>query len=302
MSSVYQQYQHVEKLGSDEVNGLLEGECYIFPKIDGTNAHVWKDCYGKIHYGSRKRELSLDADNAGFMRWAMDCEWLQAIMERLPYDSHVYGEWLVPHSLKTYTEDAWRQFYIFDVIVDGKYIHYKYLGSNILFHHVPCTRIIINPKLMDIKRCLAENTYLIQDGEGCGEGVVVKNYDFVNKFGRVCSGKMVTNEFKERHTREMGAPVSRGTSYIEEKIVNDFLSKDIIDKAFLRTIGDEGWNARKIPQLLGVIWHDFVTEQIWDILKANKNPQIDFKVLQRFCNKKIKEARPDLFNNKFDII
>ena len=31
-----------------------------------------------------------------------------------------FGEWLVPHSLKTYREDAWRDFYIFDVMKDDK--------------------------------------------------------------------------------------------------------------------------------------------------------------------------------------
>ena len=37
--------------------------------------------------------------------------------------------------------------------------------------------------LENIEKCLEENKYLIKDGEGCGEGVVIKNYDFINKFG-----------------------------------------------------------------------------------------------------------------------
>jgi ATP-dependent RNA circularization protein (DNA/RNA ligase family) len=30
-------------------------------------------------------------------------------------DLRLYGEWLVPHTLKTYNDDAWRKFYVFDV-------------------------------------------------------------------------------------------------------------------------------------------------------------------------------------------
>lgn len=31
-------YQHLERLGNQETNGILDGEVYVFPKIDGTNA------------------------------------------------------------------------------------------------------------------------------------------------------------------------------------------------------------------------------------------------------------------------
>ena len=53
----YTKYMHVEKLGSGEVEGILDGTCYLFYKIDGTNACVW---YGEntdtLQFGSRKRQ------------------------------------------------------------------------------------------------------------------------------------------------------------------------------------------------------------------------------------------------------
>jgi len=33
----FMKYQHVERYGTDEVEGIELGETYIFPKIDGTN-------------------------------------------------------------------------------------------------------------------------------------------------------------------------------------------------------------------------------------------------------------------------
>ena len=105
---MYKKYIHLERIGTDAVEGITTGDCYIFPKIDGTNACFWFDSMDqKLHCGSRNRELSLDSDNAGFMNWAVNQSNLVELAKEYP--NHVfYGEWLVPHTLKTYKDDAWR--------------------------------------------------------------------------------------------------------------------------------------------------------------------------------------------------
>ena len=111
---MFRKYTHLERFGNSAVRGIEIGECYIFPKIDGTNASVWYHD-GKLCTGSRSRELSVENDNAGFHAWAIEDEKLKAFFAEYP-SFRLYGEWLVPHSLKTYREDAWRKFYIFDVV------------------------------------------------------------------------------------------------------------------------------------------------------------------------------------------
>lgn len=285
----YLKYQHVEKLGNTEVDGILFGECYIFPKLDGTNSHVWKDRDGVVHFGSRNRELSLGSDNAGFMAWGVDQDW-----SCLGSGDHLFGEWLVPHSLKTYRDDAWRKFYVFDGLKDdGRYYSYDELKSTYgCLNIIEPISIITNPKLEDIQRCLDENKYLIKDGSGVGEGVVIKNYEFVNKFGRVVWGKMVTNGFKDKHTETMGgAPRSSGTSYVEERIVSRYLSKDVIDKVYANICNDvDGWSSKYIPRLLSTVFYDFVRESSWDFVKGEKFPVIDYKVLKGFVEMKVKET------------
>ena len=64
VSHSFSKYQHVERFGTTETNGIEMGMCYIFPKIDGTNSQLWFEA-GYLHAGSRNRELSLDNDNAG---------------------------------------------------------------------------------------------------------------------------------------------------------------------------------------------------------------------------------------------
>lgn len=56
----YKPYQHIERLGTQETEGILDGTCHIFPKIDGTNATVYLGDDGNLHGGSRKRELTIE--------------------------------------------------------------------------------------------------------------------------------------------------------------------------------------------------------------------------------------------------
>ena len=66
----FERYQHIERIGTVETNGIEFGTCFIFPKIDGTNGQLWITA-GVLRAGSRNRELSLDNDNQGFMQWAV---------------------------------------------------------------------------------------------------------------------------------------------------------------------------------------------------------------------------------------
>ena len=54
---MFVKYQHVERFGNLEVQNIELGQCYIFPKIDGTNASVWLED-GDVKAGSRTRESS----------------------------------------------------------------------------------------------------------------------------------------------------------------------------------------------------------------------------------------------------
>ena len=40
---MFKKYPHLERFGMDGVSGIELGHCYIFPKLDGTNAQVWID-------------------------------------------------------------------------------------------------------------------------------------------------------------------------------------------------------------------------------------------------------------------
>jgi hypothetical protein len=114
----FRKYDHVVRLGHLDAFGLCDGLVHVFPKLDGTNSSVWLDGNGEIQAGSRSRVLSEGADNAGFLSWVHEPDNYARIYGALSAfgeGTHIYGEWLVPHTIKGYREDAWRRFWMFDV-------------------------------------------------------------------------------------------------------------------------------------------------------------------------------------------
>ena len=68
----FHKYMHIERLGTDEVEGIEIGRVHVFPKIDGSNGSVWYDSdNGIIEAGSRNRVLTLDNDNQGFYEYIL---------------------------------------------------------------------------------------------------------------------------------------------------------------------------------------------------------------------------------------
>lgn len=296
----FHKYMHLERLGTNEVDGIEVGTCHVFPKLDGTNASVWMDDEGNIKAGSRNRELTLEKDNAGFYAWVLENEdWFKSFFRETNVNNTLYGEWLVPHSLKTYRDDAWRRFYVFDVLernVSGylPYEMYKPWMDQHGFDYLAPLAIVKNGSIESFERCLEKNTFYIKEGEGTGEGIVIKNYSWQNDYGRVVWAKLVTNQFKEIHHKEMGAP-EVGQQTLEEKIAEEFVTQHLVDKVYAKIENEDGWSSKMIGKLLGVVWHDLVTEEIWEITKKYKNPKIDFKQLQRYTTQRIKELKRELF-------
>lgn len=306
----FKKYQHLERFGTTEVQNIELGEVYVFPKIDGTNASVWINEKGEVQAGSRKRHLTLDSDNAGFLAWVLKQNNIKEYLLENP--SHrLYGEWLVPHSLKTYKSTAWKNFYVFDVTVDKphekiphegadkvEYIHYKVYKRLLEKHninYIPPICTATNASYEQFINQLDKNVFLIEDGKGVGEGIVIKNYAFSNRFGRNVFAKIVTSEFKEKHAKVMGGHDVKGKKMIEEEIAKEFVTQALVEKVYSKIENEGGFNSRKIPQLLNTVFYDVVNEESWNFVKKHKNPSINFKTLQHFVFSEVKQKAPQLF-------
>jgi ATP-dependent RNA circularization protein (DNA/RNA ligase family) len=294
----YKSYMHIEKFGREEVEGIELGDCYIFPKIDGTASVLWIDDNGEIKAGSRTRELSLGKDNANFYSSVLDQGQFKGIKELLKTHSNyiVFGEWLVPHSLRTYRDDAWRKFYLYDILaIDGEntrylsYDEYEPLCKEYEINYIPCLAKIRNGSYEQFIHVMNQNNYLIKDGMGIGEGIVIKNNNFKNKYGRTTWAKIVTSEFKEKHIKEMG-PNEIDNKMIEDRIIAEYLTEAMISKIQAKIVNEVGeWNNKYINRLIETCFHDLVIEELWTVIKDLKQPTINFKTLRHFVVIKVKQ-------------
>lgn len=292
----FKKYQHVERFGTIETHGIDIGMCYVFPKIDGTNSSLWIN--GGLQAGSRNRHLSLDNDNAGFYNWAVKNINILNFFHSNP-NIRLFGEWLVPHTLKTYEESAWRNFYVFDVMNAGEeyisYEAYKPLLEEFNIEYIPPICKVKNPTYERLNAQLEKNGYLIEDGKGTGEGIVIKNYDYKNKFGRQTWAKIVKNDFKLKHQKVNDVCEIKENKMIEEVIVNKYINLVFINKEFAKIESIDGWSSKSIPRLLNTIYYTLIKEESWNFIKENKYPIINYKRLNQILIQKIKELKPDIF-------
>jgi hypothetical protein len=286
-----------------ETDGLDVGTVWIFPKIDGTNGSVWLENPVErggdfIHCGSRNREVTPEDDNAGFAKAMKSDGNIICALHKYP-EWRIYGEWLVPHTLKTYREEAWKEFYIFDVHNGERWLTYEEYAQPLIDQYlnvIPPLAVIENPSDEQLMGLLDTNTYLIKDGCGAGEGLVLKNYAHVNKFGRQTWAKIVRTAFKDKHRSDSPVKVSQGKNIYEIQIVNDFVTMALVDKVYANIFNEQGgWSAKFIPRLLQTVFYDLVREHAWDMCKNYKYPTINFGKLRKYANAKTKELKSELF-------
>ena len=294
-------YQHVERLDSDEVDGILDGEVYIYTKLDGTNAGVHYD-NGKVIVNSRKRELSEGKDNAGCMVYVLSQPKFEQFFKEFP-NLYLYGEFLVKHTVKTYKDSAWRKLYVFDVVDFSNpenprylsYEEYEPLLKKYNIEYIPLIAVLNHPSKEDILSYLDKTTFLQSDNKTPGEGLVIKRYGgWKNKYGRTTWAKIVCKEFMV--SKKIHREVS--PNEIEELIVEKFCTDAFIEKELAKILEDievDNWDNKYIGRCLNSVYHELISEEAWHFVKKFKNPKIDFSILCVLVTEKTKNVMHDFF-------
>lgn len=263
----YKSYQHIEKLGREECEGVLDGTVSVQTKIDGTNAVVFLGDDRKVHAGSRRKELTAEQDNHGFFQMIERDEKIRAYLEKHP-THYLYGEYLVPHTIKTYDTDAWNKFYIFDVFaLDGDYGRYlaydEYVPALEEFElaYIPEIARLENPTIEQVAECIKKTHYLMP--EGCvAEGVIAKNYNYKNKWGHVVWGKIVSEEFFNRKQKLRTKNHDAKSVAFEEQIANQYITDPVIYKEYAKIKNDypDATRQETIGRVLGAVYESFLEE------------------------------------------
>lgn len=297
----FQKYQHIERMGKEDVEGILDGECFIFPKLDGTNASVWASFHEleslppvsvmTIRTGSRNREITPEDDNAGFAKFVQENKEVFARLFEQHPNFRLYGEFLVKHTIKRYTADAWDKFYVFDVTIEHEGIEsylpfavYQPILESFGIPVVPCMGTVRDYQ-GDFSEFVNNNTFLLS--EGIGEGIIVKRYGFVNEFGRTQWMKVLAPEFKV-------AKATEEKPGLEDEIAEKYVTTTLVEKELAKLENLPSHNGIQ-GRLIQSVWHCILTEEMAEIVKKYKQPKIDFKLLQIAVTKQTKLCKPQLF-------
>lgn len=237
--------------------------------------------------------LSEENDNAGCWKFVQSQECFRAYLEKHP--AHIlYGEFLIHVHLKTYEPSAWNKVYIFDVYDTEKeaYLPYEEYVKELetcKIPYIPPVSIVDNPTQAALDEALEHCDFLNQGKPG--EGIVIHNAGFKNKYGHTVFAKLVRKEYKQKkHLPDINKLT------VEESIVEKFCTEEFIEKEYGKLVNDlGGWSSKYIGRLLGTVYHTFITEEAWNFIKAFHNPTVDFGLLNRLVVDKVKDIKGNLF-------
>lgn len=307
----YQSYQHIERFNKIETeysdfNDMPTHSIDVFEKMDGTNCFVSYDPdLTSWVIGSRKRQISVKDDNAGFAAY-VECanddhiEDLRRFLRDTDGRYGVYGEWMGNSkflgTIKYYVPSA-LGFHVFDVYDDaeGRYLSYDEYSA--MFEDYEFIRYV--PRIDTVSAIDAEvladiaksATYMLPDGK-VGEGIVLKDYDY-RTYGRQQFFKLVLDEFFEqkRKSRRERPQLEGG---IEPVLVDKFVTVSEIEKSRTKTLvrlGEDAQLKRVLPMTMELVFHDLVQENGYELAKIamKEGHPVDFGRLRREVQNRVRE-------------
>ena len=309
-----QKYTHVERLSSPEVEGLLDGPITWSAKLDGTNASLrWDVKNNCIAAFSRTRQLNSENDNAGFYSWANSDDSEAKFLRNFCFHNPnliLYGEWLGQNKfighIKDYNQDALGKLWLFDVY-DIEKEHYlredewrraldiAYGGKSYQDYPFPWYvpyYPMLEPTMELIEKVASTNTFLLDNANHPGEGIVIRRPDFRNKWGHYEIGKYVRDEYRQSKSK-LKQPAIAGE--VEKSIVAEFVTDAEISKTLAKVLlmnNQDKFNpkdGKTIGMTLNLVFNDAILDEMKSILKKFKNPIINFRALQNLCNQRTRE-------------
>ena len=255
-------YLDIERCKESYASTFEVGEPIVIQvKIDGSNASIAYDSKtNSLVAFSRRQALNEMNTLNGFWNYVQSLD-VKAFAEILGDRYIIFGEWLVPHSVK-YPEDMYKKFYMFDVWDRETEQYLTQEDSLAIFdrlkYYIPnYVHTIYNGPFISWEHTLAflkENIY----GEApCMEGIVIKRQDKLwSKSSRLPYYVKVVNEkFSEVHSSKPKTidPEKLAAREVEQAAVAEVVTKRRIQKMLQKFEEDNlipsDWGGESMKQI-----------------------------------------------------
>ena len=143
---------------------------------------------------------------------------------------------------------------------------------------------IDNPTVDDLEALLAKNNYLTVN-DNVGEGIVIKNYNFKNCYGRITWGKLINADFKnvKDKTHKKNKELKEDAeSNIEYLLLKKYVNTDFLNKETNKYEENNNviFQMRDFSKLLNYAFEEFIKDNILDMIKDSKKNLISFAKLK----------------------
>lgn len=249
METTQKKYQSIERHGKSGTHLTIEGNPYIViqEKLDGANASFKREG-DKVVCFSRNNQLDMHNTLRGFYNWVQETFKAEDLVENAIY----YGEWLVRHKLE-YGENE-NKFYLFDIFDEdtNRYISFDLVKTHSITLNLNLVPILYEGEFQSLEHI---QSFVGKSVLGdIGEGVVVKNYGYMNKYGVQVFTKFVSDHFAEiTNTKTHNA--SKNSDPLQQ-FINSTLTEARVSKLIHKLVDE------------GELQEDYAIEDMGAILKG----------------------------------
>lgn len=281
-------YMDVVRHGKSGTHLTIEGnpEIIIQEKLDGANASFKREGDQIICYS---RNTQLDESNTlrGFSTWVHSTFKPEDLVE----DGIYFGEWLVRHKLD-YGENE-NKFYLFDIYDTEleRYISFDLVKHQSEKLEIPTVPVFYKGQFQSLEHV---QSFVGKSMLGeVGEGVVVKNVTYQNKYGDQQFTKFVSDHFAEvskvkKHNVKTSDPLG--------EFIDSTVTKARVSKIIHKLVDENILNEDYAIEDMGVILKNATVRVIEDVLKEELDELI--KVVKSKVGKKVPSIVKEVLNEE----
>lgn len=315
-------YQHVEKIGNSEVQGILQGKVWIQEKLDGANLSVAWDqesddfiiCSrnnvvyhtGECHNKGFQKAIDYIKSEFGFKQLFAECPDLILRCEyltkhKVPVKKEfngkvvIYDVEITPNDLRNDTDydiyltydEAFKA--SGDEVDEMSYTWYRQTFPELLW----LTAITaINPTVEELQEWSKGHSDYFE----YREGIVIKNYDFTNKYGRTKWGKVISPVFDAKKSLKARSKLEVGE--LEQMFVDKFITPGYVEKEIHKIRDAKGdVSTKDMGQIIGRVPYELFQDEMWRFLGKANAGEFNFRVWRAATIDKVRKYALAYFNS-----
>mgnify|MGYP000922987051 CR=1 FL=1 len=250
-------YTDVVRLGKSQTANVIQEGDYISitEKIDGANSSFILDDASELGVSCYSRNTPLSEENRlrGFYDWVLNN--IIPIKNKLNPNYRYFGEWLVSHKV-VYKPEMYNNFYLFSIWDEEKqeYLPDEIVKSEANKLNIQTVTYFYEGKYISFEHLMSfvgKSDKTLEPNDG--EGVVVKNNNYKDKYGNQVFVKLVSEKFAEVQKQKLPKNPNVDSELIGK--IKSVLTEARVDKLIHKLVDE------------GLLIENYTIENMGEILK-----------------------------------